>query len=162
MTFVRRSGGLIIFFSFLAAFMLTIVPLPEWAEAYRPEMVAMVLIYWCLALPERVGVGIGWLTGLTLDVTQGALLGQHALALSVVAWITLKLHKRIRVFPRWQQSLSVLLLIVLNQMLVLWVKGIIGQSPQTWTYWFPSITSMLLWPWLFVVLRSVRRNFKVS
>ena len=76
MTFVRRSGGLIIFFSFLAAFMLTIVPFPEWAEAYRPEMVAMVLIYWCLALPERVGVGIGWLTGLTLDVTQGALQGQ--------------------------------------------------------------------------------------
>lgn len=162
MTLAQHSGGYVILASFVVALMLSIVPLPDWAASYRPELVTMVLVYWCIALPERVGVGVGWTAGLMLDVLQGSLLGQHALALTVVAWIAVNLHQRLRVFPQWHQALSVLLLVMLSQMLVLWVKGITGQSPQTWTYWFPSITSMVLWPWLFMVMRGVRRAYKVS
>jgi rod shape-determining protein MreD len=161
MSLVRHHGGWIIAFTFIVALMLTMLPLPDWAALYRPEWVAMVLIYWCLALPDRVGVGIGWSAGLLLDVVKGALLGQHALALALVAYLTLHLHQRVRVFPLWQQSLFVLLMVALNQLLVLWVKGIIGLQPDSWLYWLPSLTSMLLWPWVFLILRDLRRSFLV-
>lgn len=161
MSLVRHHGGWIIAFTFVVALMLTMLPLPDWAALYRPEWVAMVLIYWCLALPDRVGVGIGWSAGLLLDVVKGALLGQHALALALVAYLTLHLHQRVRVFPLWQQSLFVLLMVALNQLLVLWVKGIIGLQPGSWLYWLPSLTSMLLWPWVFLILRDLRRSFLV-
>ena len=162
MTFARHSGGIIILISFVIALMIMMMPLPGSLAMYRPEIVTMLLIYWCMALPNRVGVGVGWIAGLMLDVVQGALLGQHAFALAVVAWVTLKLYQRIRVYPAWQQALAVLLLIVLSQMIVLWVQGIIGRSPKTWMYWLPSITSMLLWPWLYLVMHNIRRAYKVS
>ena len=162
MTVLRHHGGWVIGASFVVAYMLTMLPLPEWAELYRPAWVAMVLIYWVMAVPERIGVGIGWLSGLFLDVVNGALLGQHALALTLVAWVTLRLYRRVRVYPLWQQALVVLILVALEQMLVLWVKGIIGRPPETWGYWWPSVVSMLLWPWLFLVMRDTRRRFKVA
>ena len=122
----------------------------------------LVLIYWCLALPGKVNIGIAWIVGLFLDVLTGTLLGQHALALAVVAFVTAKLHKQVRVYPIWQQALSVFTLVALGQLLVVWIKGIIGESPQTWLYWAPSITSAVIWPWIFVMLRSVRRKFRIA
>ena len=122
----------------------------------------MVLIYWCLALPQRVGVGVGWSVGLILDVLRGALLGQHALGYAVMAYLALKLHRRIRVFPLWQQALTIMVFIALHQLLVLWVLGMIGQSQGTLSYWLPTLSSALLWPWIFEGLRGVRRRFHVT
>lgn len=158
----HHQGGKAIALSFVVALILTMLPLPDWAELGRPEWVTLVLVYWCLALPERVGVGIGWLLGLVLDVIHGSLLGQYALGLALVAYLAHLLHQRIRVYPLWQQALTILMLVALQQMLVLWVKGILGQSPNTWFYWLPSLSSCLLWPWTFLMLRDVRRRFQVS
>ena len=102
------------------------------------------------------------MAGLFVDVITGNLLGQHALAMTVVAFVTVKVHKQVRVYPLWQQALSVFVLVALSQLLVVWVKGIIGQAPDNWVYWAPSITSALLWPWIYVVLRDVRRKFRVA
>lgn len=162
MSLVKHQGGWIIFLSFTVALMLTILPLPDWIHIYRPEWTALVLIYWCMALPQRIGVGIGWLVGLLLDVLMGTLLGQHALGLAVIAFITLNLHQRIRVFPLWQQALTVLTLLTLYQLLLLWFDGMTAQPAKTWSYWLPSLVGMLLWPWCFTLLRDVRRRFKVS
>jgi len=157
----RHHGGLTLLLTFVAALLLQMLPLPDWAQTLRPDWVALVLIYWCIALPERIGVGIGWLAGLMLDVAHGALLGQNALALAVVAYLALRLHQRIRLFPLWQQAVSVLLLIALHLMLVFWIKGATGQSAETWAYWLPALTSMLVWPLLFIVLRGLRRTYRV-
>lgn len=162
MNTARHQNGWVIAVSFIMALLLTIVPMPGWTVTLRPEWVVLVLIYWCMALPQRVGVGIAWVVGLVLDVLQGTLLGQHALSLSVVAFLTLKLHQRVRFFPMWQQALIVLLLIALHQLLILWVEGINGQPSQSWSYWLPSLSSMVLWPALFVVLRGARRYYHVS
>ncbi len=159
---IHHNGGWAIWVSFGAALVLTMLPLPHWAELYRPEWAAMVLIYWCMALPARVGVATAWSLGLLLDVVRGSLLGQYALALTLIAWVTSQLHQRLRVYPLWQQALVVLMLVAMEQMLVLWVKGIIGEPPESWLYWMPALTSMLLWPWIFLVLRDVRRKFRVS
>ena len=155
-------GLLAIATSFVVAFLLTALPLPQWAEPWRPAWVTLVLIYWCLAVPQRVGVLVGWTLGLLLDAMTGTLLGQHALSLSLVAFLSLRLHLRVRVLPVWQQGLTVFLLVVLDRALSLWVTGIQGMPTQALSIWAPAVTSTLLWPWLFVVLRDVRRRYQVS
>ena len=155
-------GGIVILASFGIAFILTMLPIPDSWHIYRPEWVTLVLIYWCLALPHRVGVFTGWAIGLLLDVTYGNVLGQYALTFSIVAYLSYQLHVRIRLYPILQQSLIILLLVALAQMIVLWIKGITGQTPESWNYWIPSITSMLIWPWLFYLLRLIRRLYGVN
>ena len=93
-----RSGTRVILVTLAIALFLSILPMPEWAERFRPQWVAMTLIYWALALPAKVGVFWAWGVGLVLDVTAGTVLGQHALSLSVPVYLALELHARIRVF----------------------------------------------------------------
>ena len=162
MILARHHGGGVITVTFLIALVLTIMPLPDWMRYIRPDWVGLVLIYWCLALPERVGVSTGWVTGLLVDILTGTLLGQHAMALTIVAYLTLKFHQRVRLFPVWQQALTVLILLVLHQLLVLWVSRFIGRPAPPWYYWAPSVTGMLLWPLIYISLRSLRRGFRVS
>ncbi len=157
----QQQGGLVIFITFLVSLTLMMMPIPEWAEPARPQWLIMAVIYWCIALPDRVGVIYAWLIGLVLDVATGALLGQNALAFAIVGYLAIKLHLRIRLFPIWQQALSILILVALYQIIILWVKGFTGQSSQNWFYWMASLSSMLLWPFVFTLLRGVRRFYRV-
>jgi rod shape-determining protein MreD len=162
LTLAKHQNGAVILVVFLTALGLTVMPLPDWAKDFRPQWVPLVLIYWCLALPQRVGVGTAWTLGIGEDVITGTLLGQHALGLSLTAFLTLRLHQRIRIFPLWQQSITVLVLLLVERLLSLWVIGATGQpTPSLW-YWTPTLVSMLLWPWVFIVLRDVRRRFAVT
>ena len=157
----RHNGGWIIVVSFIVAFMLTAMPLPEWAVNWRPAWIAMVLIYWCMALPQRIGIGMAWLLGLVLDVQQGTVLGQNALGLALIAFITIQSYQRVRVFPLKQQALVICGYLLVFQFINLWIRGIMGVPPQHWTFWMPAFTSMLLWPWLFIILRDLRRKYHV-
>jgi rod shape-determining protein MreD len=148
----------VISLSFLVSVILTIMPLPEWGTAFRPEWVALVLIYWCMALPNLVGVGVAWLLGLLVDAAKGALLGQHALGFAITAYITIYLHQRVRVYPLSQQIFVVGFILLPYMSLTLWVKGIRGEAPHTWLYWAPLLSSMLLWPFVFMLLRALRRH----
>ncbi|AGA91490.1 rod shape-determining protein MreD [Thioflavicoccus mobilis 8321] len=154
----RRGRGLIAA-TFLVALLLTVLPMPDWALPYRPPWVALTLIYWTLALPERVGVFSAFAVGILLDVLSVSLLGQHALSLSVVAYLALELHQRIRQFPVLQQTMSVWMLLLVERLLFLWVLGATGQPVPGFLYWGGSVTGALLWPWLFVLLRNLRRRF---
>ena len=156
------GGRLVIVATLCIAMLLTILPMPEWARPFRPQWVTLVMLYWAIALPHRVGVGSGFVAGIILDVLTGTLLGQHALGLSVVTFVAIQLHQRIRVFPFWQQSLGILVLLVMEHLLALWVTGATrGISPGL-IYWSVPLIGALLWPWVFVTLRKVRRHFKVS
>jgi rod shape-determining protein MreD len=162
MTLIRHHGGITIIASLVAALLLTVLPLPDWAQDLRPPWATMVLVYWCIALPDRVSVGTGWLVGILLDGLTGTLLGQHALGLSLVAFLAAKLHLRIRLFPLWQQALTILVLLLVERLLALWTMGIAGfPAPSLW-YWTPPLVGMLLWPWLFIILRDLRRRFRVT
>ncbi len=157
-----NRSRLVIGATFLVALILAIIPGPDWAEPFRPDWVGLVLIYWCMATPQRVGVGVGWTVGLILDVLYGSLLGQQALAKTLLAFLTQKLHLQMRMFPVWQQAVTVLVLIAINHLLVLWVKDLVAHRPIHLSYWTSSIVSMFIWPWLFVILRDVRRRAHVS
>jgi len=158
----RHHGGGVIAFTFIIALLLTIIPLPDWARYMRPDWVGLVLIYWCMALPDRVGVASGWFTGLMVDLLTGTLLGQHALSLTVIAYITLKFHLRLRLVPVWQQSLTVLVLLVLHQLLALWISRLIGRPGAPWFFWMPSVLGMIIWPLVYASLRGLRRGFRVN
>lgn len=159
--FYKRAGdgeGLRILLSVLVALALVIVPLPDWASTARPDWVALLVIYWSLALPRKFGVGMSWLSGMALDTLQGALLGQHALGLALVSFVALKFHLRIRVFPIWQQSMTVFMLLTLNQFVLFWVDGLTGSGEIQTGRWLPIVTGTLLWPLLAHALGSIRRQ----
>jgi rod shape-determining protein MreD len=160
---VTTGGGmLIILLTFFVCMVLTIIPLPQWMAAFRPEWLALALIYWCMALPHRIGIFTAFSLGLVLDVLKGGVMGQHALALVVITYLTLKLYQQIRIYPMWQQALSVMALLILYQVLVMWINGIIGIKDSNWQYWLPAISSTLLWPWIYIILRDIRRHFGIK
>ncbi len=157
----ERHGTYIIALSFLIAFMLTAMPLPDWATVWRPVWVALVLIYWVMALPSRVGIGVAWVLGLMIDVLQGTMLGLNALGYALLAYIIIKSFLRIRVYSLLQQSLFIGFIISFYLLLVLWIRSLIETPDINVLYWMPVLTSMFLWPWLFIVLRDIRRKFNV-
>ena len=152
----RRMAGAIVL-SFGCAFILTTMPLPNWAIYWRPNWVAMILIYWCVALPETIGVITAWLLGLLVDVLVGTLLGQHAAGLALVAFVVIGLHRRMRQYPLFQQALLVGLLLLVYQLLIYWLRGI-GGSPSSLFYTTSALTSALLWPWLAIIMRDLKRS----
>lgn len=161
MLFLRHRGGWVILSSFIIALLLDSAPLPGWADRFRPDWPALVLLYWCMALPHRVGIGSAWLLGLVVDALKGALIGQNALGLAIIAYLTIRTHRRIRVFPLWQQALSVAVFLLCKLLLVTWINGIIGYPPQDWWFLAPLFGSVLFWPWVYIVLRDLRRYFQM-
>ena len=147
--------------TFIVAFILTLLPMPDWTIWLRPAWVLMALIYWTTAMPYRVNVGTAWFVGLCLDVLNGTLLGEHALALTIVVYFAVRLSSRFRMFPLMQQGLCVFLFVLLYQFILYCIQGFVGELPKSWLYWTSALTSMLLWPWVFVIMHDCRRRFRV-
>lgn len=147
--------------SFALAALLQIVALPIWAQWWRPQCLALVLIYWVMALPHRVGLTTAFLVGLFYDLLCGAVLGQHALGLVLVAYGAGLLYQRLRLFALWQQGVVVLLLMMIYQLTGHWVQSLSGRGAQSLHFLLPVLSSALIWPFVFVTLRSFRRRFEV-
>ncbi len=154
-------GGFFILLTFIAAFVATLIPLTDALIRLRPEWVSLVLIYWCVYIPERVGVLVGWVCGLFLDILFNSLLGQYALALAVVAFLSYQFSVRIKLYPMFQQSLIVMLLVAVFQIIILWIKGINSTYTHTLLYWLPSLSSALLWPFVFFVLSKIQERYGI-
>lgn len=158
----RTHATWVILLSFFVAYLLAIVPFPDWAMNYRPQWVAMVLIYWAMALPYRVGIGFAWVAGLLVDILEGSLLGVNALALAIIAYIALSLHQRLRMFSSLQQSGVVLALIGLHLMMTHWMKIAAEQAVSSnLLFLLGALSSAFVWPWMFILLRQMRRSFGV-
>lgn len=158
----RANGRGIIAATLAIAILFSVIPLPDWARWARPEWVAMVLIYWVIALPHRVGIGSAFLTGLILDVVEGSSLGENAFALAIVAYLALSLYQRMRMYAFWQQSGIVFVLIGLNQLLCHWVQTLTTKVMPTLLFLLPAFVSALLWPTVMLLLRKIRREFAVT
>ena len=157
----QANGSWIIVVTIMLALVLTITPLPGGLPAWRPEWTALVLIYWSLALPGRVGVGVAWVVGLFQDVLTSTPLGAHALGFALAAFLTIQFYQRIRNVPIWQQALTVLVVLLLVRLVLLLAQGLIGNPIADWRFWLPAITGTLSWPLAFMVLRFLRRYYQV-
>jgi rod shape-determining protein MreD len=154
------SGGgtqrLPVLVTIIFALMLMVVPLPDWAAPFRPDWVALTLIYWAMMMPRTWSVGSAWIIGILLDVAQGTILGQHALALCLIVFITVRFHLLMRVFPLQQLAATVFAILALYQFILFWINGVAGIDVPAVDYWGPVITGTLFWPVVLLVLRGVR------
>ena len=144
----------------VAALLLNLMPLTGWVLVLRPDFVALTLLYWGIHQPRKIGFFPAWLLGLAVDVAEGSLLGQHALAYSVMMFSAIALHRRVAMFGVRHQMLHVLAILVLMQAIVLAVREAAGGEYPGWWYFVPSVVGALLWPgtrFLFTIpLRSRR------
>jgi len=152
----RLSRRFPVIASIVVSLTLAIAPLPDWAVAYRPDWVALTLIYWSLLLPKTYSVGWAWLAGLVLDIAQGTLFGQHALALCFIIYISIKFHLQIRVFPMLQKTVTVFAILALYQFILFWINGVAGINSPSVTYWGPVLTGTVIWPLLSLLYGNIR------
>ncbi len=143
----------------LVACMFMQIPLPAFAEKMRPDFITLTLMYWWLAHPEKVGVISGFVMGLVLDVMYGSLLGEHALGTVLIAWVFVKNYQLIRVLHLDRQAMIVGLLLLAKQFLAYWIDSARGyDTGSTLLYFSPALVGALLWPWLFILMRDLRRK----
>ena len=135
--------------------MLTLMPLPDSVDSFRPDWLALLAIFWAMKLPRSWSIGSAWIIGLVLDASQGTLLGQHALAFCVIVFMTVRFHLLMRVFPLSQLSATVFALLAVYQFLLFWIHGILGINAAPIVYWAPVITGALIWPVMFMFLSGV-------
>ena len=102
--------------------------------------------------PEKFNLGNAWILGLLVDVTMGNLLGQNALALCVISYISVKFHLQFRVFPILQMSSIVFLLVGIHQFILFWINGVVGDEVIFIKYFVPILTSTLMWPLVVILL----------
>lgn len=140
----------------VAAMLLALLPLPDPLAPLRPFWVGLVLIYWALELQESVSLGLAFVIGVVLDVLSASLMGLNALSLVILIYLVQRFRARLRFFPPWQQALSVLALLINDQVIRLWVSSLVGEPLPTWRYWLSPLVGMVLWPWLFLLLDRLR------
>jgi rod shape-determining protein MreD len=155
-------GYWLIVTSFLVAYVLAVLPMPQWLMWARPEWVALILIYWAIALPHRVGILTALALGIMLDALEGAVLGQNAFSLVVVALLCQTLYQRLRVFSVLQQAGTVFVVIGINQLVCQWVQNLEGVGSPSLLFLLPAVSSALLWPVVLHVLRRLRRQYWVT
>ncbi|HTC17267.1 MAG TPA: rod shape-determining protein MreD [Steroidobacteraceae bacterium] len=130
----------------LVALILNVLPLPPWLDVLRPEFLVLTVLYWSVNAPRTGGIALGFFAGLMLDIFQGPVLGQHALALSLVAYIAVREHQRIRSKPVFQQALLVLPALILYEVVLFAIDGWTGHPVTTPLRWVHALTGALIWP----------------
>ena len=144
--------------SLLLALLLSVLPLPQGIESFRPDWVAIVLLYWSLMSPERFGLLTALFMGLMLDTLTGSLLGQHSLALLVIVYLSQRFHLRIRVFPASQLVLTIVGLLAVYEFILFWIDGVAGRTVPIIERWAPIVTGAILWFLVLVVFERGRQD----
>jgi rod shape-determining protein MreD len=142
--------------TFIAAIALEVVQLPAAIEPIRPPLPTLVLIYWAMMWPERFGLGAAFVIGISLDILHGQLLGQNALTLGVITYLTLRFHLQIRIFPLWQLTTTVFALLVIGASVQFLIEGIAGLAPAGPARWSRVLSGTLIWPLLLGVMDRLR------
>jgi len=162
MTNAKPARRGIIYATMLVALSLTALPLPPVMALFRPDWVMLVLCYWVLALPHRVNVGTALVLGLMQDLLTGGVLGVKGLALALVAYVAALNFHRIRNFSVIQQALVVGGLTFVGKLIVFWGHLLMSDVPTGYYYFCSVISTVLFWPWTFLLLRTMRRKFAIG
>ncbi|MEG2804505.1 rod shape-determining protein MreD [Stenotrophomonas sp.] len=142
--------------SVVLALLLGLLPLPALLQPLRPYWLALVLAYWVIEAPDRVGLGIAFASGVVADLLYGGVLGEQALRLVMLIFILQRFRARIRFFPMSQQMLVIGGLLFNDRIVGAVVHIVVGEPALPWAYWWAPLLGMALWPLLFVLLDAVR------
>ena len=151
----RRSPWLLPISVFIAL-LLGLLPLPTLLQPVRPYWLALVVAYWVIEDPDRVGLGFAFLMGLLADLAFGGLLGEQALRLTVMAFILQRFRSQLRFFPLSQQSLAIGGLLLNDRVVSAAVHVALGEPQLPWSFWWAPLVGMALWAPIFLLLDSVR------
>lgn len=146
-----RFSWMAVFVSFLFAAVLELIVLPDSFQSYRPEWVSLILIYWLLRYPEKVGLVNAVILGLVMDVMSGATLGTYVLGYSVSTYLVLSMHKRLKMFPVPQQSAVIFFLVGIQLMIVYLLSMVLQGYDSGLSYLWQAFTSAIAWPLVLIL-----------
>ncbi|MBW9334649.1 rod shape-determining protein MreD [Herbaspirillum sp. RU 5E] len=150
------ASPLFIAFSLIVAFVLNLMPWGQMAGV--PDFVALALVFWNIHQPRKVGISVAFMMGLLMDVNEATLLGENALAYTLLSYFAIMIHRRVLWFPLRTQALHVLPLMLLAQAVQLVIQLLVtGKSPD-WFYFSESVVSALLWPVVSILLLAPQRR----
>lgn len=141
---IQETNRAHILFTLFLGLILILLPWPF--QSAVPNFLLLILLSWIVRQPSFLGVGSAWLLGIITDLAQGSLLGMHALIYTVLAYCVIKFVPRFATLPVWQQSLIIFVLVMFSSALQYWIMSIEGITPDSWTYWLPALSSMVVWP----------------
>ena len=156
-----KAGLIPLLLSYLAALVLMVLPLPPMLEMWRPDWLTLVLIYWLMALPHRVGFTTVLVLGLMTDILLGSGFGIYTIALIAIAYPVLSHFQRLRNQSLLQQTLFVGLLVLMKRVIVYELEHVFNDAVFNLPYLYPVLTSMFAWPWVYLLLRKYRHRYAI-
>lgn len=150
------ANPVFIWTSLIVALLLDMLPLGR--VPWMPDFLALVLVFWNVHQPQRVGIGLAFMFGLGMDVHQSALLGQHALAYTTLSFFATMIHRRLLWFSVPSQALQVLPLFVVAHGVEIIIRMSSGGIFPGWTLLLAPLAESLLWPVVSVMLLAPQRR----
>lgn len=147
-----------IWLTLLLALCLQVMPLADGWQIWRPDWLGLMLIYWCMRVPLKVGVFHGFVLGILLDLIEGSVLGQNALVLSFLAFLCAVVYPRFRAYSLVQQAVLIFVLLGTVQLSEQWLRTLLGPFSVHLSFLLPSLISAALWPWLATLFEALGRR----
>lgn len=159
-------GGWLILLTIALAMVLAIFHVPEswpqWLGWLRPAWLAMVVFYWVMELPHRLGLISAWVIGLLLDVLYADPLGLNGFLLAAITYVVWRFYERLRMYSIVQQCVVVFLLVLVTESLRIVVQDVAWSRGWSWGVILPALMSMLTWPFVYLVLQRARLQVRVE
>ena len=152
----RARTGWLMPLSFIVALLLGLLPLPDLLQPLRPYWLALVMAYWVIEAPDKVGLSSAFLLGVLADLAFGGLLGEQAMRLAILAFILDRFRARLRFFPLSQQALAIGGLLLNDRVVSAAIHLVLGEPQHPWGYWWAPLLGLLLWAPLHLVLDALR------
>ena len=153
LTLTRPASARFVLFTLLLALLLNLLPWSGLTKLLWPDCIALLLLYWVIHQPREIGLGAGWFLGLVMDIADGVLFGQHALAYTLMIFMAQILRPRIQMFSFWEQALYIFGLLLISLVIMLVTRLAFGAAFPGPLYFGSSVLGALLWPSFSMLLR---------
>lgn len=152
----RLRENILIILSFAIALVLMVLPQPSWMAQAKPQWVFVVLLFWLMQAPNKIGPVVAWCVGLYVDLLMGDALGMHALVFVMFTYGVQRFLRMLQALPLWQQILMVGMASLLNVVMQLILMRLSGLFAFSMEMLLPAVANMIIWPWLYLICRDVR------
>ncbi len=152
----------VILLSSFIALVLTILPLPQSIFYFWPDWMALIVIYWSLTVPDRIGPWVGFAIGTVLDVLFVRNFGVLGFSMAVLAFSTNRASLQLRALSIWQQALLVGVFIAVFKLITGWLYGLSSDFTITSEYWYSLVGDLIFWPFVFILLQELRRVTRIQ
>jgi len=157
------SGSLVlaVCVSAFVALVLTVVQVPGWLFYFWPDWIAIVVAYWALVTPKRVGPFVGFIIGTLLEVLFVRKFGVLGFGLATLAFVVNATSQQLRALSIWQKMISITIFIAFFKLLTGWLSGLVAGFTITPEYWYSLLGSMVIWPFAYILLEELRRAVRI-